>query len=896
MFNKLYFRVYRRLLLFIFGLVLGLLSTLFITTSPVFPVAAREKSSLSIIHKSSTHKSSVENLPIEKSSIQGLSELKQQEQRGKEYYNTGQFSAAVKIWQQVLLIYQSQGDRLNQARVLNNLSLAYQQLGKYSEAKQTISESLKLTQTQQNNSPTQNLQKEESTKKLNVIAQALNTRGRLELSMGKPEAALKTWEEAKEFYTKAENNAGVIRSAINQSQALRSNGLYHRALSNLTEVNEILQKQPDSQLKATGLRSLGTSLNLVGKFTDAQKALEESLAIAKKLSFPTDISATLIDLGNVANSQQQAKSALSFYRQAVDKANSPNIKIRAQLNIIKTLIDTQKLAKAQLLANQVQSQIANLPANRSTVYAQLNLAKSLTRLQQANIPNSPTIESIAQIVANSYKQAQDLEDKPAQAYALGKLGGLYEQTQQWSTAQDLTQKALMLSQSINTPEITYRLEWQLGRILKIKGDLTGAIANYSQAVNNLGSLRNDLVAIAPDIQFSFQESVEPVYRELVSLLLTPQNSEVSQKSLLQAREIIESLQLAELDDFFREACLDAKPTQVDKFDTQAAVIYPIILADRLEIILSLPKQPLRHYSTAISENELESTVKKLRKNLVIRTRYSFKPLSKQLYDWLIRPAEVDLAESKVKTLVFVLDGYLRNIPMSTLHDGNQYLIEKYNIALTPGLRILPPQELKRENIKVLSAGLTEARDGFSPLEYVEEELKKINSQVPGTMLLNQDFTSEYIQEKIKYNFFPIVHIASHGKFSSKVLETFILSWNDRIKIDDLENLLQGPEQTEQKAVELLVLSACETATGDKRAALGLAGMAVKAGARSTVATLWSVNDEATANLMSHFYQELSNVKQTKAEALRNSQLALLKNRKYEHPIYWSPYILVGNWL
>ena len=431
MFNKLYFRIYRRLLLFIFGLILGLLSTLLIGSNSVFPVTAREKSSLSIIHKSSIHKSSVENLPIEKSSIQGLSELKQQEQRGKEYYNTGQFSAAVKIWQQVLLIYQSQGDRLNQARVLNNLSLAYQQLGKYSEAKQTISESLKLTQTQQNNSPTQNLQKEESTKKLNVIAQALNTRGRLELSMGKPEAALKTWEEAKEFYTKAENNAGVIRSAINQSQALRSNGLYHRALSNLTEVNEILQKQPDSQLKATGLRSLGTSLNLVGKFTDAQKALEESLAIAKKLSFPTDISATLIDLGNVANSQQQAKSALSFYRQAVDKANSPNIKIKAQLNIIKTLIDIQELAKAQLLANQVQSQIANLPANRSTVYAQLNLAKSLTRLQQENIPNSPTIETIAQIVANSYKQAQDLEDKPAQAYALGKLGGLYEQTQQW---------------------------------------------------------------------------------------------------------------------------------------------------------------------------------------------------------------------------------------------------------------------------------------------------------------------------------------------------------------------------------------------------------------------------------------------------------------------------------
>ena len=549
-----------------------------------------------------------------------------------------------------------------------------------------------------------------------------------------------------------------------------------------------------------------------------------------------------------------------------------------------------------MLANQIQLQITKLAPSRSTIYSKLNLAQSLNRLHQAKVPDAPTIESIAQLIVSSYKQAQNLEDKPAQAYALGKLGGLYEQTQQWSIAQDLTQKALVLSQNINTPEITYRWEWQLGRILKAEGDLAGAIANYTEAINTLGSLRSDLVAIAPDIQFSFQESVEPVYRELVSLLLTPKDSKVSQKSLKQAREVVESLQLAELDDFFREACLDVTPTQIDKFDTQAAIIYPIILADRLEIILSLPKQPLRHYTTPISEKQLESSVKKLRQNLVIRTRYSFKPLSKKLYDWLIRPAETDLAKSKVKTLVFVLDGYLRNIPMSTLHDGNQYLLEKYNIALTPGLKILPPQQLQRKNLKVLSAGLTEARDGFSPLEYVKEELKQINSQIPGTMLLDQDFTSEYLQNQIQSNFFPIVHIASHGKFSSKVLETFILSWNKRIKIDDLESLLQAPEQTQQKAVELLVLSACETATGDKRAALGLAGMAVKAGARSTLATLWSVNDEATANLMSHFYKELNNNKQTKAEALRKSQLTLLKNRKYEHPIYWSPYILVGNWL
>ena len=102
--------------------------------------------------------------------------------------------------------------------------------------------------------------------------------------------------------------------------------------------------------------------------------------------------------------------------------------------------------------------------------------------------------------------------------------------------------------------------------------------------------------------------------------------------------------------------------------------------------------------------------------------------------------------------------------------------------------------------------------------------------------------------------------------------------------------------SEEKALELLVLSACETAAGDKWAALGLAGMAVKAGAKSTIATLWSVNDAATARLMSQFYEELVINHKEKSQAIREAQLALLNNDRYTHPLYWAPYVLVGNWL
>ncbi|QIR38017.1 CHAT domain-containing protein [Tolypothrix sp. PCC 7910] len=857
--RKYWKKIHTRVIVIIIGILLGLFLTL-------LPVAAHNYSQ-----------------PL---TVQQLSNSAQQEQQGRQYYEAGQFGEAIKIWQQVLQIYQSQKDELNQARVLNNLSLSYQQLGQWLEAKQAIYSSLELLDTKG----------DRTTDKLNVLAQALNTQGSLELAIGKSETALAIWQQATATYTKADNEIGVIRSLINQSQALKTLGLYRRALSTLIQVNDILQKQPDSAIKTAGLRSLGSSLRLVGNLTQAQQVLQQSLAIAQKLQSPLDISAAFIDLGNVARANQDADSALGFYQQATAIAPSPILKMRSQLNQLSILIEQKKWALAQTLWSQIQPQLANLPPSRASIYAQLNLVQSLIRLQQANLSDAPTMESIGKLLANNLQQAKTLGDKQAEAYALGKLGRLYEHTQQWAIAQELTQQALVLAQAINTPEIAYRWQWQLGRLLKKQGDETGAIAAYTQAVNTLQSLRSDLVAIDPDVQFSFRESVEPVYRELVSLLLKPGNSQPSQKAIIQARQVIESLQLAELDDFLREACLDKKYAQIDQLDPQAAIIYPIILTDRLEVILSLPKQPLQHYATVLPEEQLETIVEKLRKKLVIRSKQDFLPLSKQIYDWLIRPAESELVKSGIKTLVFVPDGVFRNIPLAALHDGKQFVIEKYSIALTPSLQLLPPKRLLHRNFKVLGAGLTQARQGFSPLEYVEEELKKIKSEVPSTVLLNEDFTSKNLKTYLKSSFFPIVHIATHGKFSSKAIETFILAWDEQIRINELDNLLQIPEQKKRESVELLVLSACETATGDKRAALGLAGIAVRAGANSTLATLWAVNDEATANLMRYFYKYLSNSQEGKAEALRRSQLALLKDPLYEHPVYWAPYILVGNWL
>ena len=263
---------------------------------------------------------------------------------------------------------------------------------------------------------------------------------------------------------------------------------------------------------------------------------------------------------------------------------------------------------------------------------------------------------------------------------------------------------------------------------------------------------------------------------------------------------------------------------------------------------------------------------------------------------MLAPADPLLAQQSVHTLVFVLDGFLRNLPMAVLHDGEQFLVEKYTIALSPGLQLLPPiseQPLDIANHpRTLTSGLSEERPGFTALPNVATEIEQVKDLVPTQVLLNQSFVKSNLQTRLRRIPPTIVHFATHGQFSSKVEDTFLLTWDNRLTIQELETLLTG--QGDRHPIDLLILSACQTARGDDRATLGLAGMAVRAGARSTLATLWSVSDASTAELVTDFYQKLTH-QTTKAEALRQAQLALLHSQNYAHPYFWAPFVLVGNW-
>ena len=856
-------------------------------------------------------------------------------QRGKDFYEAGQLDRAAKVWQEAADAYEQAGDGEGMTESLINTAIAQQGLGLYPKSCQTLLQAFGV--------------------------EDLNCQALIE---------------------KVEPLEGKLEELTENRQTIQA-----EVISSLKSLAE----QPDSFNKATGLLRLGDFFRQSGYLQVSQDILLLSLDVAEQLRSPQDQGAALLSLGNtaraignrkrdrfppvttaldvIANRQASAAAAIAPYQQAIEfyersanQSNSPLTKIQAQLNQLSLLLDIKQfwqpaieeaiqtanrleiedpkfdpkfieqitegakklrselnrdlIQRMQALVAQIESGLTNLPLSRAATYARINFASSLIRLQGA----SPTA---VQVLETALKDARTLKNSQAEAQALGFLALVYEKNEQLPEAQKLTEEALQLAPATQSPEIAYPWQRQLGRILKAQGDSQGAIAAYDAAFNTLNALRSDLVATT---------SVEPIYREFISLLL---QSDPSQKDLSKAREVLESLQVAEIDNFFRDPCSEVADelVQIDEVDAQAAVIYPIILSDRLEVILALPGKDLRRYQTPVDRQKIEVTIDQLRRQALTDPGFpeqlrgargnlqqqqvlqqvlqqslekDLLPLAQQMYDWLIGPAEADLAESGIKTLVFVLDGPLRNIPMALLHDGQKYLIEKeYNVALTPGLQLTAPQPLARQPIKVLAAGVTKEFPelDFPPIPNVERELKLIKEIFADSeVLLDREFTKLKLQQQLQDSDFPVVHLATHGQFSSTPEQTFIVSGdepgNEFINVNELDNLLRVGSLGRASPIELLVLSACNTAQGDNRAILGIAGVAVRAGARSTLATLWGAHDEATAELMGHFYRDLAaDIQVSKAKALRDAQLALLNasDSGYQHPYYWAPFVLVGNW-
>jgi CHAT domain-containing protein len=801
--------------------------------------------------------------------------------QGRQQYRAGELNAAIITWQQAAQQFKQQSNPAQQALSLSYLSLAYQELSRWPDATDAIGQSRQLLESHPKaaNAP--------------LWAQVLNTEAGLLLHQGQAETALERWQQAQTYYEQAKDQQGSLGSQINQAQALQQLGFYRRARQQLEAINQQLKPLPNSEMKVAGLRSLGLALQTMGDPTGGE-VLESSLKVAQALGDRTAISPVMLSLGKFAAAADEFAQALDYFEQAERSTQNPTEQLQAKLSQLQLLIEqaqTQDSATlATQIAQQIQTQLLTLSPSHTSLYTAINFVATLNDLEDPGqlVP----LKELSQLTQQVVKSAQSINDRSAEAYALNQWGQLYDRTHQIPEAQAITQKSLQIARSLQADNLIGQSAWQMGRLAKQQGQRSAAIDYYKEAVKSLQAIRGDLIAVNQDVQFSYRESVEPIYRELVELLVEDQPGPVE---LVQARDLIESLQVAELDNFFREACLD-KAKQINQLDPSATVVYPIILPDRLAVILSTGDQPLRYYSIEQSQETTNQAIAAMYRSLspVADSRDRL-ARSQQLYDWLIRPAAAAGAFKNTKTLVFVLDGSLRNIPMSALHDGKQYLIENYAVTLSPGLQLMRSRSIAASQSSAIIGGISDARSGFAALPGVETEVKTIAQTVSSSTLLNQAFTGQALADRIKDSRADIVHLATHGQFSSRLEDTFLLTWDGRVNVKELSELLRSREGRKSQAIELLVLSACDTATGDDRAALGLAGLAVKSGARSTIATLWPVKDKAASLIMTEFYKHLQKPHVNKAEALRQAQLYLLQKTDFREPFFWSGVVLVGNW-
>ncbi|MDX2213483.1 MAG: CHAT domain-containing protein [Oculatellaceae cyanobacterium bins.114] len=844
-----------------------------------------------------------------RSPLTGLELLHQAQQLNQQE----RYQEAIPLLQQAAQQFEAQPDPLNQATALSNLATVYAQVNQRQQANEAIANSLELLQT---SPPTADQQR--------VLAYTWEIQGMLQLEQGNAQAALDSWTQATANYTALSPEDPQLQNRllqihINQAQALQVLGLMPRACHTLLaalqaaastcqispETLAILSRQ-SSEEAIQAINALGHVLRVLGQLDESQQVLSLALQQAQQSGDRQAIATVSLHWGNtlqalanqpaLASEQvaQLTQAALMAYQSAAQQATQIETQIQAQLNQLSVAIQQDNWSTAQQVWQTLQPQLRQLPANRIGIIARIHLTEQLLQLM-ARSPEAVTPPDLESLLAQTIQQANQLGDPRLAAYALNSQAKFEELQHHWQSAEAIASQALTLAPVSQSPDIAYQLFWQLGRVQQAKGKRSEAIAYYSRAVEVLKSLRGDLVATNSDVQFSFRERVEPIYRELVSLLLN--EATPTDVNLRQARQVIESLQLAELDNFFRDACADAVPLSIDEIDPTAAVLYPIILSDRLEVILALPGQALQHYVIHQSQVDLERIIRRAR-NALRPTAFAeeYLPPAQQLYDWLIRPAETALTAQGIKTLVFVLDGALRNVPMAILHDGQHFLIERYNLALTSGLQLLSPQPLQSRSLSALVGGLSESSQGFDPLPAVEQEVSQVSRELPTEVLLNQQFTQRNLQQQIIEHPFPILHLATHGQFSSSAEQTFLVTWDGRLTVRQLDTLLKSRDQINLQPIELLILSACQTAAGDQRATLGMAGIAIRSGARSTLASLWLVNDEPTADLVTEFYQQFAKARVNRAAALRQAQLKLLANPESQHPFYWAAFVLVGNWL
>ncbi|MDD5248400.1 MAG: CHAT domain-containing protein [Rhodocyclaceae bacterium] len=718
--------------------------------------------------------------------------------------------------------------------------------------------------------------------------------------------------------------------------ALRNSGNLQQAIEYFTSLQSTAQEGAEVAIGG----ELGATLLQARRYDLA----EPLLRAAYDKSVGRERARYAIELGNLAAARQRPQEALRLYReaQALD-GDDPALALVARIDEARLVPRPQRPALVAALS-------------RDLAAVKAPLARARMRLSVGTLASQiGSVQTAYENFEEGRALAVSAGDARIEVEALDGLAQIYEEQGRRADALSLSRRGIARANAAEgtDTDILLKLEWRQGRLLAAAGANDEAMAAYQRTVDDIESIRQDIPIEYEDGRSSFHDTLEPIYLGYIDLLLKKADAaDVGARAavLRQTRDVAELIKQSELQDYLGERCsVDAAQNGGQAgVAPGTAIFYPIVLKDRVEVIFE-SHAGIVHHTTALDAKSLRQLVSSYT-SLLREGEEGYRGGATRLYDILIRPFERDMADQGLHTLLVVPDGVLRVLPWATLYDGKQYLVEKYSIVINSGLSMTNQSAGRAEGFTALVAGMAEpgpivdklssgsldhivgpattTRSGFSlklahgdglrsvsiparmrsmdrteraaslkaalALPGVKTEVDALSKILPGTRLLDSTFTTDRLHDEFDRGEYRIAHLATHGFFGSTGDQSYLMAYNDIVTMDGLQKLLQL-EGVKKNPLELLTLSACETAEGDDRSPLGIAGAAIKAKAKSVLGTLWPVSDTAAQKVMVKFYGSLMGDGVSKAEALRRAQVALIHDPELDHPFYWAPFILVGNW-
>ncbi len=798
--------------------------------------------------------------------------------QGNQQHNISQFEGALQSYQQALNIYRTIQFRQGELWALGGLGLTYDSLGKYDKAIEYQLQSLAIAQ--------------EITDRFGE-GTALGNLGNAYYALGK-------YDKAIEYQLQSLAIAQEIKDRLGESQSLGNLGTIYYALSKYDKAIEyqmqrltITREFKDRLGESISLGNLGSTFEALGKYDKAIEYQMQSLGIAREIKNRLGEGQSLGNLGNAYYSLKKYDKAIEFNLQSL--AIAQEIKDR--------------LGEGVLLGN-------------------LGLAYD----------NIGKYDKAAEYYLQSLGIAREIKDRLGEGVSLRGLGITYYALGKYDKAINFYLQSLAIAREIKDIGGEGASLANLGGALAKSKQSELAILFYKQSINVHEAIRKDIRKLDKDIQKSYLETVSSSYKRLADLL-------IQQGRTMEALQILDLLKVQELEDYFKnikgtdrsaqgvrllepekaissqllkisnekapelnqnlanqiqqlpKSEINKVPDYLQQIPKGTVLLYPLILGDRLEIIFFSPNSLPISRTVKISKANLEPLIIEYRDGLLDASSEDVKDASKALYDVLIKPIENELITAKAETILYAPDGILRYVPLAALYDGKQWLIEKYRISnlIAYTLSDFSANPKSPPNILAGAFGGKAGEQKFSQdgLPATLKEVQAIASSFPNSVTLTeQAFSRQAIESQFKnYN---ILHLATHASFNTGTPDnSFIVFGNgDRIKLNEISEW-QIPN------INLIVLSACQTGVGklgDGVEILGFGYQVQKAGAKSAIASLWSVNDAGTGSLMTAFYGELHKGDVTVAEALRRAQISLIRSKEFNHPNYWSAFFAIGNGL